>query len=92
MSTINPPRVATIADTAAMEPYCRLFSQLALRHLIFNASPTCDSKGRVIAAGNGLEQVGAILRVGRRVLLDLDRFDSWLLSHRSNAPHTRSDI
>ena len=83
MNAEFPPRLATIADVAAMEPYCRLFSQSALRHLIFNASPTCDSKGRVIAPGNGLEKAGAILRVGSRVLLDLNCFDTWLLSHRA---------
>jgi hypothetical protein len=28
-------------------------------------------------------EAGAILRVGRRILFDLDRFDEWLKSHRA---------
>jgi hypothetical protein len=40
------------------------FSEASLRWLIFNAKQ------------NGFETV--VLRVGRRVLIDLDRFEEWL--------------
>jgi hypothetical protein len=51
-----------------------------LRHYIFAATPHRDSRGRVIIDGNGLAP--AILRIGRRVLIDLDAFDAWVVSHR----------
>lgn len=42
------------------------FTQNQLRWWIFTASQ------------NGLAQSGAIVRVGRRVYLDVDQFDSWV--------------
>lgn len=42
------------------------FSQASLRWLIFNS------------ASNGLDELGAILRVDRRVLVDVDRFHDWI--------------
>ena len=50
------------------------FSEASLRWLIFTAhSPDPDQN-----AGAGMEEAGAIRRVGRRVLLDEDRFFQWL--------------
>ena len=60
----------------------------ALRHYIFAAKPQQDSRGRVIADGNGLAP--AILRIGRRVLIDLDAFDDWVASHRVELPGRQS--
>lgn len=65
---------------ARTKPYDLTFSEGALRALIFKADDRQDSKGRVIH-GNGLTSSGAILRVGRRVLIDVPKFDLWLLSH-----------
>lgn len=42
------------------------FSQASMRWLIFNS------------ACNGLDDVGAILRVDRRVLIDPVRFELWI--------------
>ena len=61
------------------EPGYGCFTEPALRHLIFNAQGRVNSKGEVIP-GNGLSQ--AIIRVGRRVYIDLDRFDGWVDAHR----------
>lgn len=44
------------------------FTEAQLRWFIFNA------------ASNGMEQAGAIARLGRRVYLDEDGFDRWLRS------------
>ncbi len=44
------------------------FTEASLRWLIFNAER------------NGLNQ--ALVRIGRRVLIDLERFDHWLEDHR----------
>jgi hypothetical protein len=49
------------------------FSPAALRWQIFNAE------------SNGLAQSGAIVRVGRRVLIDPPRYDAWLNAQRETA-------
>ena len=50
------------------------FTEPALRSLIFQAKPRMSSKGPI--EPNGLEQ--AILRIGRRVLIDEGRFFEWV--------------
>lgn len=73
-------RVATVAQLAAAYP---VFSQAAIRDLIFKAADRFNSKGDRIP-GNGLAEAGAILRVGRKVLIDLNAFESWLDSRASS--------
>ena len=73
-------RVATVAQLAAAYP---VFSQAAIRDLIFKSADRFNSKGDRIP-GNGLAEAGAILRLGRRVLIDLDAFESWLDSRASS--------
>ncbi len=51
------------------------------RHLIFNSEPRIASNGDTIP-GNGLKESGAILRIGKKILIDLDSFDQWIDSHR----------
>ena len=75
-------RIATVSNLPQLPNYDWL-TVPALRHLIFEAKSRRDSKGRVIP-GNGLEEVGAIIRLGRKLLIDLDRFDAWLDSHRAS--------
>jgi len=58
-----------------------------LRHAIFNADDRVGSGGTVIP-GNGL--AGAILRIGRKVLIDLDALDNWIESHRTGATSDRT--
>lgn len=67
---------------ASQPPYAGVFTESALRALVHNAHPRLGSTGHRIA-GNGLAEAGVILKVGRRVLFDLDRFDEWLKSHRA---------
>ena len=50
------------------------FSEPALRNLVFCAKPRQSTKGPI--PGNGLDR--AILRVGRKVLIDAEQFQSWL--------------
>ena len=52
------------------------FTELGLRALIFRAG------------SNGLD--AAILRIGRRVLLDLDAWECWLEDHRARPEGTRA--
>lgn len=71
-------RLVTVKDLPDVPGYS-VFSQAALRHLIFKAEPRVVSQGKIIS-GNGLNR--AIIRIGRRVLIDLDAFDAWLDGHR----------
>ena len=50
------------------------FSEPALRNLVFCAKERQSSQGPI--PGNGLDR--AILRVGRKVLIDAEQFQSWL--------------
>lgn len=52
------------------------FTQPALRNLIFRANPRDSSRGEI--PGNGLIECGAIVRIGRKVLIDEDRFFDWV--------------
>ena len=54
------------------------FTEPALRRLIFNAEE------------NGLAP--AIIRVGRKVFIDIEAFDEWLSKHRGEASQTRSHL
>lgn len=50
------------------------FSQGSLRFQIFNASPRKTSLGEI--GGNGLD--AALLRLGRKVLIDEAKFFEWI--------------
>lgn len=56
-------------------------SMPSLRHLLFNAKPRFGSDGSVIP-GNGLIESGAIIRLGRKILIDADRFREWVSAQR----------
>ena len=72
-------RLATISMMVSMPEYRGVFSPASLRHLVFSARDRQNSRGESIP-GNGLNR--AIIRIGRRILFDLDEFDAWIDSHR----------
>ena len=74
-------RLATVNKVASMPEYRDAFTVAALRHLIFQSTPRQDSRGRPLPT-NGLVDAGAIIRLGKKVLIDLDAFDAWLDQHR----------
>jgi len=53
------------------------WTQQSLRNLILNAEDRLNSRGERIP-GNGLAEAGAIVRVGRRVLIDEQAFFRWI--------------
>ena len=53
------------------------FPEAGLRSYIFNAADRFSSSGEVIP-GNKLEESGALIRIGRKVLLDETKFFQWL--------------
>ncbi len=52
------------------------FSAAAIRNLIFKADVRQSSRGAI--QGNGLIEAGAVLRIGRKVLIDEGRFYDWV--------------
>ena len=56
----------------------------ALRSLILNSSDRHNSRGERIP-GNGLAEAGAIVRIGRRVLIDEGRFFVWIAQQQKRA-------
>lgn len=52
------------------------FTHSSLRNLIFKADERQATNG--VIAGNGLLEVGAIVRIGRKVLINEDRFYQWI--------------
>ncbi|MBK0399066.1 hypothetical protein H0I76_07685 [Limibaculum sp. M0105] len=72
-------RLAAIRDIPKIEGY-RWASERYLRHLVFNAHDQRGSGGAKLA-GNGFAP--AIIRLGRKVLIDLDEFDAWIERHRA---------
>jgi hypothetical protein len=69
----KPPTLYTVNQYPDVQPG---FTEAALRSLIFNARPRKSSKG--VVPGNGLVACGAILRVGKKVLIDDQKFIEWV--------------
>ncbi|MDR3413290.1 MAG: hypothetical protein P4L87_20445 [Formivibrio sp.] len=76
------PRLATIPKAA------EIFANAgetpsAIRANIFKSADRYNSRGETIA-GNGLAATGAIIRRGRKVLIDIDRYGAWLSGNENN--------
>lgn len=67
------PALYTVEQFATAQP---AFTVPSLRNLIFKAEPRQSTRGEI--PGNGLLECGAIIRVGRKVLLDEARFLEWV--------------
>jgi hypothetical protein len=66
-------KLHTVAQFPVAHP---AFTEAALRNLIFRAETRHSSRGEI--SGNGLAEAGAIVRIGRKVLIDEDRFFDWV--------------
>lgn len=71
-----PPRLSTVRNLPSCFPLLGL-TTAAIHGHIFKAQDRFDSKGRKIL-GNGLAASGAIIRRGRKVLIDVDKYAIWL--------------
>lgn len=60
------------------------WSPPALRNLILHADDRLNSRGERIP-GNGLLKAGAIVRVGRKVLLDEQGFFRWIAEQQKTS-------
>jgi hypothetical protein len=80
-----PRDLFTVEQFSARRP---AWSKAALRNLILNSADRVDSRGRRIP-GNGLVDAGAIVRLGRRVLIDESAFFLWIAALQRNAGRSR---
>jgi len=64
------------------------FTEAAIRNLVFKADSRHSSKGEI--QGNGLIEAGAVIRIGRKVLIDEEAFFAWVDSQKTKtAPRLR---
>ena len=70
---ITSEQLRTLKRFAAERQNTGAFSEGALRWQVFNAHR------------NGLADSGAIVRIGRKVLIDVQRYDAWLDGQRRAA-------
>lgn len=77
----NSLRIVPIKIMVTRPPYCDFLTESAMRQHIHNSQNRYSSRGE-LTSGNGMLESGVIIRVGRRVLIDLDKFDEWLLNHK----------
>jgi hypothetical protein len=75
-ATSTLPKLATVKTLPSCFPLLEL-TPAAIHGHIFKSEDRFDSKGRKIP-GNGLAVTGAIIRRGRKVLIDVDRYGAWL--------------
>lgn len=72
-------RFMTVKRLVQLPAYRGWLTEASVRHLIFAARPRLNSKG-VALPTNGLER--AIVKIGRKVLIDRDEFERWVELHR----------
>jgi hypothetical protein len=75
-ATNTLPTLATVKNLPGCFPLLGL-TPAAIHGHIFKAADRFDSKGRKIP-GNGLAATGAIIRRGRKVLIDVPKYGAWL--------------
>ena len=67
------PALYTVAQFANVEP---AFTEAALRCLIFKAEERHSSAG--VIPSNGMIECGALVRIGRKVLIHRAKFLAWV--------------
>lgn len=79
-----PRDLFTVAQFSERRP---AWTQSALRNLILSSADRRNSRGECIP-GNGLAEGGAIVRVGRRVLIDEQAFFKWIADQQKRRKAT----
>jgi hypothetical protein len=75
----NKKRIFPVKDVLKQDGYDWLTESM-LRHLLFK-SDSYIKDGEIIK-GNGLKESGAVIRIGRKILIDLNYFDEWINSQK----------
>lgn len=81
-------RLATVAQILEFPEYSWLRSSY-IRSLIYNAEERFGSGGTRVP-GNGFAR--AVIRIGGKVLIDLDEFDDFIERHRMEPKHKEEVI
>jgi hypothetical protein len=76
-----PRPLYTVAQFSERHP---AFSQPSLRNMILHAEDRQNSRGERVA-GNRLLEAGAIVRIGRRVLIDEKNWYHWIANQQRTA-------
>lgn len=76
-------------DEFVQLPEFSFLTASSLRHLIFNSRPRYSAGGDLIP-GNGLVEAGALVRIGRRVLISVPEFRAWTLGKRETISDVRT--
>ena len=74
-----PPPIEQRPVYKTVEQFCKdnpAFTSSSIRNLIFKSDERLSSNG--VIAGNGLAEAGAIIRIGRKVLIDENCFYAWV--------------
>jgi len=76
------PRLYTVKNTAAVLAPTTAKTEPAIWADVFKSQDRFNSRGEKIC-GNGLAATGAIIRRGRKVLIDIDLYMAWLSGRES---------
>lgn len=79
----NLPNISTVKNLPKQFPNAGL-TVAAIQGQIFKAEDRLNSKGHKIP-GNGLALSGAIIRRGRKVLIDVGKYGGWLAGREGGA-------
>lgn len=77
--TLPPLPLFTVEQFCARNP---AFSESAVRNLVFKSKSRHSSKGLI--PGNGLVEAGALIRLGRKVLLHEPNFLNWAVDQQED--------
>lgn len=70
----------TVSEFVQLQEFGYL-TEGSLRHLIYKSQPRLNAKGAEIP-GNGMIEAGVIIRLGRKVLIDAEKFRDWIKASR----------
>jgi len=76
MESLNIPKLMTVPNTARLFESAGI-TEPGLRNQIFKSADRFNSRGERIP-GNGLAEAGAIIRHGRKILIDVQKYGQWL--------------
>lgn len=85
MTEDQPTNEATPRDLSTVRQFAQRFpawTEPGIRNLLLYAADRINSRGERIP-GNGLAEIGAIVRVGRRVLISEDLFFRWVANQQT---------
>lgn len=80
----TPSAKVSIKTLVQMPEWKGVYTESAIRGLIDKARVRRSSLGLI--PGNGLIEAGALIKVGRRILIDTGKFRAWVESHRLTDP------